>query len=43
VRGRRAALTVVLVLVSWLIALASLAVMLHFVPVTPGYMPDHME
>jgi len=28
---------------SWLIAIAALAAMLHVVPVTPGYLPDHLE
>jgi hypothetical protein len=28
---------------SWLIAVAALEATLQFLPVTPGYMPDHME
>jgi hypothetical protein len=28
---------------SWLIAVAVLAAMLQFLPVTPGYLPDHLE
>jgi hypothetical protein len=28
---------------SWLIAIAVLAAVLPFLPVTPGYMPDHLE
>jgi hypothetical protein len=31
------------VVASWLIAVAMLGAMLQLVPVTPGYMPDHME
>lgn len=31
------------VLSSWLIAVAILASFLQFLPVTPGYLPDHME
>lgn len=31
------------VLACWLVAIAVLAAMLQFLPVTPGYMPDHME
>jgi hypothetical protein len=31
------------VVASWLIAVAMLGAMLQFLPVTPGYMPDHME
>jgi hypothetical protein len=31
------------IVASWLIAVAMLGAMLHFLPVTPGYMPDHME
>lgn len=34
---------VVNVLSSWLIAVAILAATLQFLPVTPGYMPDHLE
>ena len=28
---------------SWLIAVALLAVTLQLIPVTPGYLPDHLE
>lgn len=28
---------------SWLIAVAMLVASLHFLPVTPGYLPDHLE
>jgi fatty acid desaturase len=28
---------------SWLIAVAMLGVLLQLLPVTPGYLPDHME
>jgi hypothetical protein len=28
---------------SWLIAIAALAAILQFLPVTPGYLPDHVE
>jgi hypothetical protein len=28
---------------SWLIAVAMLGVLLQFLPVTPGYLPDHMD
>jgi hypothetical protein len=28
---------------SWLIAIAMLAAVLPFLPVTPGYLPDHLE
>jgi hypothetical protein len=28
---------------SWIIAIAALAAALHLLPVTPGYLPDHME
>jgi hypothetical protein len=34
---------IVKVVSSWLIAVAVLAAILRFLPVTPGYMPDHME
>jgi len=41
---RRRGQTIVLkVLASWLIAVAVLAATLRFLPVTPGYLPDHME
>jgi hypothetical protein len=28
---------------AWLIVIALLGATLHFLPVTPGYLPDHME
>jgi hypothetical protein len=31
------------VVASWLIAMAVLAATLQFLPVTPGYMPDHLD
>lgn len=31
------------VLCSWLVAVAILAATLQFLPVTPGYLPDHMD
>jgi hypothetical protein len=31
------------VVASWLIAVAMLGAMLQFLPVTLGYMPDHLE
>jgi hypothetical protein len=34
---------IVKVVSSWLIVVAILAAILRFLPVTPGYMPDHME
>jgi hypothetical protein len=34
---------VVKVVSSWLIAMAVLAATLQFLPVTPGYMPDHLD
>jgi hypothetical protein len=34
---------VVKVVSSWLIAIAVLAATLQFLPVTPGYMPDHLD
>jgi hypothetical protein len=34
---------VVKVVSSWLIAVAVLAATLQLLPVTPGYLPDHME
>jgi len=39
-RRARIALAVV---ASWLIAVAMLGTALQFLPVTPGYLPDHME
>jgi hypothetical protein len=40
--ARRASIAVK-VASSWLIAIAMLAAVLPFLPVTPGYMPDHLE
>lgn len=40
--ARRASVAVAVVS-SWLIAIAALAAVLPFLPVTPGYMPDHIE
>ncbi len=40
--ARRASIAVA-VASSWLIAIAILAAALPFLPVTPGYLPDHME
>jgi hypothetical protein len=34
---------IVKVVSSWLIAVAILAATLQFLPVTPGYLPDHLE
>jgi hypothetical protein len=31
------------VVASWLIAVAILAATLQFLPVTPGYLPDHLD
>jgi hypothetical protein len=31
------------VLASWLLAVFVLIATLHFLPVTPGYAPDHIE
>ncbi len=31
------------VICSWLMAVAVLAAVLRFLPVTPGYLPDHVE
>ena len=39
---RRASIAVK-VISSWLIAVAVLAAALQFLPVTPGYLPDHLE
>jgi hypothetical protein len=40
--GKRAPI-VVKVLASWLVAVAILAGTLQLLPVTPGYLPDHLE
>ena len=42
VTGRHTSIPVKVVS-SWVIAVALLAAILQFVPVTPGYLPDHME
>ena len=45
-RGRRRFSSLALalkVLASWLIAIAVLVASLSFLPVTPGYQPDHLE
>lgn len=34
---------VVKVISSWLVAIAILAAALQFLPVTPGYLPDHLD
>jgi hypothetical protein len=40
---RRGQAIVLKILASWLIAVAMLAATLQFLPVTPGYLPDHVE
>jgi hypothetical protein len=40
---RSGAPIVLKVISSWLIAIAMLAATLAWLPVTPGYMPDHLE
>lgn len=40
---RRGGSIAVKVVSSWLIAVALLAATLQFLPVTPGYLPDHMD
>ena len=40
---RRRAPIIVKVAASWLIAVAVLAATLQFLPVTPGYLPDHLD
>lgn len=42
-RGANLITLAVKVASSWLIAVAILAVALKFLPVTPGYMPDHLQ
>jgi hypothetical protein len=42
ITDRRVLLTL-RVIASWLIAVAMLGALLQFLPVTPGYLPDHME
>ncbi|HET6972107.1 MAG TPA: hypothetical protein VFH92_13350 [Phenylobacterium sp.] len=39
----RLALWALAVGASWLIAIAALAAALPFLPVTPGYLPDHLD
>jgi hypothetical protein len=40
---RQRAPIIVKVVASWLIAVAVLAATLQFLPVTPGYLPDHLD
>lgn len=40
---RRGGAVAVKIVSSWLIAVAILAATLQFLPVTPGYLPDHMD
>jgi hypothetical protein len=40
---RRGGAIAVRVVCSWLLAVAILAATLQFLPVTPGYLPDHMD
>jgi hypothetical protein len=40
---RRRAPIIAKVVASWLIAVAILAATLQFLPVTPGYLPDHLD
>jgi hypothetical protein len=42
-RTRRGLRLAVKVVVSWLIAIALLNAVLRLLPVTPGYLPDHVE
>ena len=41
--ANRRVLIALRVAASWLIAVAMLGALLQFLPVTPGYLPDHME
>lgn len=41
--ARRDATLAIKVIGSWLIAMAALSATLQFLPVTPGYLPDHLE
>jgi hypothetical protein len=34
---------VLAVIASWMLAVTVLVTTLHFLPVTPGYAPDHIE
>lgn len=42
-RGARLACWIGLIVGSWLVAIAALAAILRILPVTPGYLPDHVE
>jgi hypothetical protein len=42
-KGLAWALTCAATICSWLIAVALLMAVLRFLPVTPGYLPDHLE
>jgi hypothetical protein len=39
----RGAPIIVKIVASWLVAVAILAATLQFLPVTPGYLPDHLD
>jgi hypothetical protein len=41
--ARRNLLLPLKVVASWFVAIAALAAVLQFLPVTPGYLPDHVE
>jgi hypothetical protein len=41
--ARRNANLAIKVIGSWLVAMAALSATLQFLPVTPGYLPDHLE
>ena len=41
--AQRSLLLPLKVVSSWLVAIAALAAVLQFVPITPGYLPDHVE
>ena len=41
--ARRDATLAIKVIGSWLIAMAALSATLQFLPITPGYLPDHLE
>ena len=43
VSSRRIVRIALWVLASWLAAIAVLGTALRFLPVTPGYLPDHLE
>ena len=40
---RRGLILVIKVVVSWLVAVTLLNAALRLLPVTPGYLPDHVE